>query len=304
MRFRLNDIEAFITVMEAGSFSAAGLRMNLSKSVISKRIGDLERALGAQLLSRSTRGVHATDSGQEFYLRARDLMQQLDDAVESTMENKTRLCGQLKISAPMSFGTMHLGPILFEFLSRHPELELSLHLDDRKTDIEASGFDLAIRITQMKDSTLIARHLTASRRVVCCSPGYAARHGLPDCVEDIVNHRCIGYSNVYSGQLWQFEPAAGSERTRSIPVKAGFVFNNGESMRDAAIAGLGLTLLPRFIVADALRDGRLINATPNDEPTADTIYAMYPQQRYHPRKVRAVIDHLAASFAQTPAWER
>lgn len=303
MRFKLDDIEAFLTVLETGSLSAAGLRLNLSKSVISKRVSDLEKTLGARLLNRSTRGVHATDIGLEFSQRARDILQQLDDAVASTAEDQARLCGQLRLAAPMSFGTMHLGPLLFDFLQQHPDLEMSLTLDDRKNDIEASGVDLAIRITQMKDSTLIARRLALSPRLVCCSPAYASQHGLPANIEDIAHHRCIGYSNVYSGQLWQFVPEAGGSQPRSVPVRSALVFNNGECMRDAAIAGLGLTLLPRFIVADALRDGRLINALPQDEPTPDTIYAMYPQRRYQPRKVRALVEYLEARFAQGGPWD-
>jgi DNA-binding transcriptional LysR family regulator len=303
MRFRLDYIETFIVVMETGSLSAAGLRMDLSKSVISKRISDLENSLSTKLLNRSTRGVHATDKGQEFYVHARGLMQQLDDAVEATFDDNASLCGQLKVAAPMSFGTMHLGPMLFDFLKLHPNLELALTLDDKKIDIEASGFDFAIRITQMKDSTMIARKLAQSRRVVCCSPTYAAAHGLPISLDDLNNHKCIGYTNLYSGQLWQFEAVAGSEQIRSIPLKAHYVFNNGESMRDAAIAGLGLCLIPLFIASEALADGRLIDAMPNEPPTMDTIYAMYPRSRHHPRKVRALIDYLAASFASAPAWE-
>ena len=303
MRFKLDDIEAFIAVMETGSFSAAGLRLDLSKSVISKRVSDLETVLGVRLLNRSTRGAHLTEVGQEFYQRARDIMQQLKDAVESATEDKGRLCGQLRIAAPMSFGTMHLGNLLYRFLQDHPELELLLSLDDRKTDIEASGVDLGIRITQMKDSTLIARKLGMSHRIVCCSPGYAEAYGLPHGIDGLAGHRCIGYSNVYSGQLWQFEPVAGSGQPRAIPVKASLIFNNGECMRDAAIAGLGLTLLPLFIVADALREGRLINAMPGDTPTPDTIYAMYPRRRYQPRKVRAVVEYLEASFARRLPWE-
>ncbi|MFD0949735.1 LysR family transcriptional regulator [Paraperlucidibaca wandonensis] len=303
MRFRLDYIETFITVMEAGSLSAAGLRMDLSKSVISKRISDLENSLNTQLLSRSTRGVHATDKGQEFYARARQLVQQLDDVVEATLDDNASLSGQIKIAAPMSFGTMHLGAMLFDFLKLHPSLELALTLDDKKIDIEGSGFDIAIRVTQMKDSTLIARKLALSKRVVCCSPSYSAMHGLPISVDDLSNHKCIGYTNLYSGQLWQFEPLEQAGQVRSIPLKAHYVFNNGESMRDAAIAGLGLCLIPLFIASEALADGRLINAMPNDSPTVDTIYAMYPQCRHQPRKVRAVIDYLAAKFAGISAWE-
>lgn len=304
MRFRLNDIEAFLMVMETNSVSGAGLRLGLSKSVVSKRLTDLERTLGTQLLRRSTRGIVPTDKGHAFYQRAREFMGHLDSAAESATDDRTELIGEVRIAAPMSFGNMYLGPVLFEFASRHPALNLVMDLDDRKIDIEAGGFDLAIRVTQLKDSALIARKLAPSRRVVVCSPRYAERHGLPRSLDDLADHRCIGYAHLHSGQLWQFEPKRRSGEVRSVITRSAMVLNNGEAMREAAIAGIGISMLPLFIVAPALRDGRLINALPNERPTTDYIYAVYPKPAVQSRKVRVIVDHLRDYLSGPLPWEQ
>jgi len=304
MRYRLNDIEAFLLVIETGSITAAALRLDISKSAVSKRINDLEQALGAQLLHRSTRGVAATDRGQLFYQRARDLVLQLDDAATSAIEDEDNLCGQVRIAAPMTFGRKYLGPMLFGLMQQHPRLDLVVDLDDRKVDVEGGGYDLAIRITQpLKDMSLVARKLGLSRRVVVCSPDYATRHGMPQSLEQLAAHRCIGYAYVHSGQLWQFEAAAPEQPPRTALVTSTLVFNNGEVMCDAAIAGLGVCLLPRFIAADALRDGRLLEVALPDTPLPDIIYALYPGRRFQSRKVRAVLDYLRLQFERPLPWE-
>ncbi len=304
MQIRLDDILAFLQAMETGSISAAAQRMGLSKSVISKRITDLEVVLKVELLHRSTRGVVPTDKGVAFYQRTRSIMQQLDQAAEELIEQDGELCGSLRIAAPMTFGTIYLGPILFAFISRHPRLGLALDLDDRITDLPGEGYDLGVRIGRLHDSSLAARKLAVSRRVVCCSPAYAQRAGLPAMIEELAGHACIGYANVSASHIWQFESAEPGGMPRSLVVRSRIVANNGELIRDAAIAGLGISILPVFIVANALASGQLINALPDACPVADTIYAVYPRNRHLPRKVRAVIDHLVAVFGGDPPWER
>lgn len=304
MQYRLNDILAFLQAMETGSISTAAQRMGLSKSVISKRITDLEVALKVELLHRSTRGVVPTDKGVAFYQRARSIMQQLDQAAAELIEQDDELCGSLRIAAPMTFGTLHLGPILFSFISRYPQLRLALDLDDRITDLPGEGYDLGIRIGRLRDSSLVARKLAVSRRVICCSPEYAQRAGLPVTIEELAGHACVGYANVSPSQIWQFEPIEPGGALRSLIVRSRIVTNNGESMRDAAIAGLGISVLPIFIAAKALASGQLINAMPDACPVADTIYAVYPRNRHLPKKVRAVIDHLVTVFEGDPPWER
>lgn len=170
MRYSFDNITAFVQALETGSISAAALRLNLAKSVVSKRISDLEAELGAALLLRSTRGVTPTDKGVAFHKRAREILPQLDMAADEITDRGDDLCGQLRITASMSFGTTYLGPLLFPFLSGHPRLEVEINLDNRFVDMLNEGYDLAIRIGRLRDSTLVARKLAESRRVVCCNP--------------------------------------------------------------------------------------------------------------------------------------
>lgn len=304
MRYNFDNISAFLQVVESGSISAAALRLNLAKSVVSKRITHLEEQLGVELLYRSTRGVVPTDEGLAFHKRARDIMQQLDTAADELIDRGDCLCGQLRITAPMSFGTLYLGPLLFPLLSKHPRLGVAVNYDDRFADLVGEGYDLAVRIGRLQDSSLIARKLAPSRRIVCCSPDYARRTGLPATLEEIPDHTCIGYANVHSSQIWQFEPDSPGGEIRSLVIRSRIVLNNGEAMRDAAIAGLGLVLLPRFIAAQALVNGQLIPACPDVHPVSDTIHAVYPRTHHVARKVRAVIDHLIAALAGQPPWDR
>jgi DNA-binding transcriptional LysR family regulator len=302
VRYSFDNIAAFVQVVESGSISAAALRLNLAKSVVSKRIADLEAELGVELLHRSTRGITTTDKGIAFHKRAREIMRELDQAADEITDRGDDLCGQLRITAPMSFGTMYLSPMLFQLFARHPRLDVALNLDDRQVDILVEGYDLAIRIARLRDSSLVARKLAISRRVVCCSPKYVERHGLPSTLDDIAQHSCIGYANTHSSQLWQFE-SEGVNEPRSLTIRSRIVANNGEAMRDAAITGLGLAVLPLFIVADSLAKRELINALPHERPVDDTIYALYPHTRHIAQKVRLIIDHLVQALADPP-WER
>lgn len=304
MRHRFDDIATFIQVVEMASISAAARRLNVAKSVVSKRIMNLEEAMGTELLHRSTRRISPTDRGAVFYERARAILHDLQEAVEDVAERDGDLCGPLRITAPMTFGTMHLSPLLFSFLKQHPRLDLSLDLDDAVVDIIGKGYDLAIRIGHLRDSSLIARKLTVSSRVVCCSPDYAKRAKLPTTIEELAAHNCIGYANIPSSELWQFQPAKAGGPIRAIPIKARVIINNGELIRDAACAGLGLAMLPTFLAADLLRQGKLIKAFTAIEPLPYTIYAVYPQSRHPSQKIRAVIDHLVDALDGTPPWER
>jgi DNA-binding transcriptional LysR family regulator len=204
----------------------------------------------------------------------------------------------------MSFGTLYLGPVLAAFARRHSELELALELDDMLVDLAAGGYDMAIRIGRLEDSSLVARKLCRSRRVVCCSPDYARESGMPQRIEDISAHRCIDYCNAPAGRLWQFAPLQPGGKPRSVTVHSRIFANNGEIMRDMALAGLGLAVLPLFIVYQQLQDGTLINAVTAAEPLPDTIYALYPRTRHPSRALRTAIDYLVSVFGEPPLWER
>ncbi len=304
MYHQFNEILAFINVVETGSISSAALRMHLSKSVISQRISKLENRLKVKLFHRSTRGVIVTDPGNIFYQRALVIVQQLDQISEELTEKDNMLCGLLRIAAPMTFGTKYLGPFLFDFMNRHPRLSLSLELNDQITDLSGEGYDLGIRIGRLRDSSLVARKLAVSKRVICCSPAYAQNTGLPSSIEQLTEHSCIGYSNVTSSQIWQFEPKESGNGPQFVVVRSRITTNNGESIRDAAIAGLGIAILPEFIATEALAEGQLIKVLPNTQPVADTIYAIYPKSRYTSNKVRAVVEHLITVFNENTDWKR
>jgi len=304
MHYRLDDIDAFLRVVETGSISTAAVQMNLAKSVVSKRVSDLERALGVVLLDRSTQGATPTDEGHVFHARGRAIMQALDDAANEVVGSDDELTGEMRVNAPVTLGTFYLGSMWASFLQRHPKLEAMIDLDDRVIDMQRGGYDMAIRAGQLQDSSLIARRLCTTRRIVCCSPGYAERAGLPASLEDIANHDCIGYSHVRSGVAWNFEPTRTDGEGRALTVRHRLVANNGEVMRDMAIAGLGLTVQPAFIVAQALVDGRLINAMPDVQPTPVPVHAVYPQTRRSSRKIKAFVAHLQAELGDVPPWER
>lgn len=303
MDYDFGDIRAFLQVVERGGINAAAMRLDVAKSRLSERIARLEGELHAKLLHRSPRGVSLTDAGQRFYERMRDVLARMQQAVDEVSGDERHLTGSLRIAAPMSFGIAYLGPLLYDFLRDHPALDLTLELDDRYVDLLSGGYDLAVRIGRLHDSSLVARPLATSRRVLVCSPGYARRRGVPATIEDIGHHDCICYGNASIAPYWQFVPRAGDKTPRQIVARGRMHLNNGESMRDAAIAGLGIAVLPRFIAAPALRTGKLLELLPGSPPTSDTIYAVYPQTRYVSRGVRALIDMLVAAFEHAAPWD-
>jgi DNA-binding transcriptional LysR family regulator len=308
MRWRFDDLSTFLTVVEAGGISAAARKLNLSKSLISKRVSDLEADLGVQLLQRSTRVVRPTPDGEALIERMGSLVRDMGEAVEQVASGGGRLTGRLRIAVPMTFGTMYLAPILASFAAANPALALAIDLDDRMIDLLRGGYDAAIRIGTLADSSLIQRRLCTVPRLVVCSPAYRTARGLPKDIADLANHACIDYANVHTSQLWQFAPARPGGRPRAVTLASRIVANNGEVMREMAIAGLGLATLPLFICAQALRDGRLIEAMPGVRPAAAAIHAVYPQTPLKSggpsTKVRAFIDHMVTAFADGAPWER
>ncbi len=303
MAVRFDDIAAFAAVAESGSVSGAARRLGVAKSVVSKRVSELERSLGATLLKRTPRSVTLTDRGRTFYERSRAIMAALDEAATQVRDEQGGLRGLIRIAAPLTLGTMYLGGMLWPLLREHAALEVALDLDDRVVDLLGSGYDLGIRIGPLADSSLIARKLADMPRVLCASPEYLARSGQPGSLDDLSRHDCIGYAHLAAGQVWSFQPARGSSESRAVRVKSRFVANNGELMRGAAIAGLGLLLVPEFIVADALRDGSLLRVLPGCRPVPTALHVLYPRDRHGSPRIRAVVDRLAASMRPRPPWE-
>ena len=302
MRWTIDEIRTFLDVMDTGTVSKAADRANLSKSVISKRISDLELALGASLFQRHAGRITPTRTAQELALRLRPTLVEMTQALESAAWGMAGLRGSLSISAPMSFGTLHLGQVLAEFAKLHPELELIVDYDDRVVDLVRGRVDLALRIGQLPDSGLMVRHLCEDPRALCASPAYLSRRGEPKTLEELVQHPAIGYLNVHAAQVWQFLDEQGE--AVSVPMQGRITANNGEAMRDMAVAGLGIALLPRFIAHDALKAGQLVRIAERLTPTPLPISAVWPPAKPMPMKLRAIIDHLAAAFSDRPPWMR
>ena len=304
MNWRFNDILTFIDVVEAGGVTSAAARLNVSKSVISKRISDLEAALRVQLFRRSTGNVKPTEAGQSFYERIVPLIREITGAAEAVSERSESLTGRLRIAAPISFGTNCLGPVIAEFAKRHPELEIVVDYEDRLVNLTQTGYDLGIRMGDLRGSSLKARKLCDCYRIVCCSPDYVANSGLPEGVADLARHDCIDYAQVRGSDWWLFDTKAGNRAPVCVIVRSRIVANTFEAMRDMAIAGLGLALLPEFLAAGPLREGRLVSALPHANSRPYTISAVYPYTNHVSPKVRGFIDHLVASFVAPLPWQR
>lgn len=241
---QFDDVRIFAAAVDAGSFTAAAEKLLLSKQFVSRRIASLEASLGVQLLVRNTRKLTVTESGKEFYAHAQRILEDIARAEQAMARRRTELHGTLRISTPMSFGLRHLSPLISEFLTRHPALQLQVILNDRHVDLVGESFDMALRIGEMPDSTLIAKRLGELRMAVCCSPSYRRQHGLPQTPADLPRHDCL----LYGREARNGWPFTVDGEPRMIDVRGPLLSNNGEIVRDAAIAGLGIALLPRFIV--------------------------------------------------------
>ncbi|AGI23162.1 transcriptional regulator [Pseudomonas sp. ATCC 13867] len=304
MKWRFEDILTFIRVMESGSITAAADRMNLSKSVISKRISDLESALGVELFQRSTRQLKPTESGDAFYERMVPLIHEINLTAESlSAKRESSLRGQLRITTPMSFGDMYLGPVIAEFARRHPNLELAVDYEDRSVDLVQGGYDVGIRISHLRDSSLRARTLCECPRVVVCSPSYIESNGQPRTVAELADHQCIDYAYVHANRLWQFESQAGGGSPISVSTRSRIVINNGGALRDMAIAGLGIASLPIFLAAEGLRKGLLVPVLTGYRQPPYTISAIYPPTHHVSTKVRTFIDYLVELFVPPLPWD-
>ena len=302
MRYTLDEIETFLTVMELGSVTAAAARLNLSKSVVSKRISDLERALQAALFLRNAGRVTPTEAALQLAEQLRPALAALTAATEGVsrgMDGAAPLRGRLSITAPMSFGTLFLGPILARFALAHPELELRIDYDDRTRDLIRDGFDLAVRIGEARDTALIGRTLCTDRMIACASPAYLTRHGRPATPADLAAHRVLSYSHVPDGQLWLFEK---SGKLTPAPVRSRLTLNNGEAMRDFALAGLGLAMLPGFLVAEPVAAGRLEPVLEAHPTRRMPVHALWPPISPMPAKLRTLVDHLAHELAGGRPW--
>ncbi|WP_117194682.1 LysR family transcriptional regulator [Rhizobium terrae] len=295
----LGDLEIYVKVVVTGSMSAAAKSLGLSPAVVSKRIKRLEEQLGTRLLQRTTRQIGLTDAGRGFYDRIANVLTGIEDAERFVSGESTEITGNLRISAPTSFGRMHIAPHLPTFMQAHPSLSIDLTLSDEFTNIIAEGYDVAIRISELKDSSLVARKLVQVRRILCAAPSYIERYGIPETMEELVTHHCL---TAHNGEPWRLESPQGPLVYRP----AGRLnTNSSEVIREAVIAGLGIALRSTWDIGTELKEGRLVRVLPQYEGSRNVaVSAVYPSREHLPSKVRVFIEYLADLYGPVPYWER
>jgi len=296
----LDGMRTFVAVVLEGSFSRAAERLNMSPQLVSKYVAQLETRLGARLINRSTRRLSVTEAGQAYYERCRDVLADIDEMENAVGDAATAARGTLRINAPMTFGTLHLSAAIAEYQRGQPEVSVDLTLDDRVVDIVSEGYDIAIRIGRLRESSLVARNLAPVRLVVCASPDYLEERGVPDTPQDLKDHECLRYTLAPDFNRWQFRE---SDDIHDVQVTGSFLANNGDAIRLAALAGRGLALQPTFIVGDDIRAGRLQRVLQDYELDPMGVYAIYAHRKYLSGKVRTFVDFLGDYFGSTPYWE-
>ena len=298
---KLQAMQLFVRVVDAGSFTAGAEQMGISRALASKQIQSLEDVLGVRLLNRTTRRISLTEPGKNYYARANDILNALAEAEAEAAELQIEPRGRMRVSVPISFAVHHLAPALAEFQKRFPRLELELGLNDRLVDLVDEGFDMAIRISRLADSSLVARRIAPASLMPVASPAYLARAGTPRHPQDLATHNALIYTLTPKPDEWTF--TRGTE-TASVRLSGNLYVNNGDFVLAAAIEGCGIGLLPAFIAFDAIRDGRLLPLLGDWEVPPIGIYAVYPQTRALPAKTRVLIDFLVERFGPQPPWER
>jgi DNA-binding transcriptional LysR family regulator len=294
---RFAELRAFVEVVRTGAFVKVADALNLSKTAVSRQVGDLEKRLGVRLLNRTTRRLSLTDEGQRFHEHARTVLAELEAAEADVMTRARDVTGLLRITAPLSFGILHLASLWPEFRARHPGAMLDVTLGDRVVDLVDEGYDLAIRIARLPDSTLVSRRLAGTRMVLCASPAYLRRHGAPRHPHELAAHATLSYSYWSGGDEWQF---TGPQGAVSVRVQPWMHTNNGDSCREAALAGSGIILQPTFMLAGDLRKNTLVELMPEFRAVELGVYAVYPTRRYLLPRVRAMVDFLAERFREPP----
>lgn len=299
---RIADLALFLRTLDLGSISAGARSLNLSPAVGSQRLKKLEKELGVRLLHRTTRQLTATPEGALLAEQSRSLVDDLEALLSDAGQAALKVTGTLRLTMPSSFGRQYISPILPAFLNRHPKLRLSVDLTDQTTDLVGSGFDLAIRIGELESPNLVARKLIGNRRVLCASPDYLNKFGTPRTVEDLAHHECLLLAgNRESYNVWSFYDER--KGVKSIRVNGRLHCNQGELLRDAALAGHGIARHSVWHIYDDLRAGRLRIVLPNDQIPDTGIYVVMPQRRLVPARVRAFVDFVTEHLGEQPPWE-
>ncbi|NWN90949.1 LysR family transcriptional regulator [Marinobacter adhaerens] len=298
---RIEAMRAFVAVVNEGTFTRAADRLDTSPQLVSKYVSQLEAHLGVRLLNRTTRRTHLTEAGTHYHQRAQQVLADIDDMENQLGNLQTQAQGLLRISAPVSFAIRHMAPLLSEFQKAHPAVGIDLQLNDRKVDILEEGFDIALRIGHLKNSSLIAKRLAPVRLVLCASPDYLKQHGTPQSPEELSHHRYLQYSYMDIGPGHPLQKWLQTQRRKS---DGSMISNNGDVLVESAIAGAGVALQPTFIAGDAIKDGKLQVILPEYEPQPMALYAVYAHRQLLASKVRGFIDFVDGFFGKTPYWDQ
>lgn len=296
---KLYAMGAFVKVVASGSYTEAARRLGLTRSAVSKGIIELETNLGVRLLDRTTRRVTPTEVGLAYYERCLAILAQVEETEDRVSRLHDEPKGVLKINGPLSFGTLYLGRTVAEFMSRYRDLRVELSLTDRFIDPLEEGVDVTLRIGVLKDSSLIARRISSTRMMIVASPAYLKAYGTPKTPVDLASHHCLTYGHTTSMQKWSL---LDGEKISTKTVGSCLASTNGDVLRDAAVAGIGITLLPEFIVGPDIAAGRLRPILQKHAPADLEIHALYAPNRYLAAKSRVFIDFLVQKFGKKPNW--
>ena len=294
------SMRVFTAVVDAGSFAGAADKLDLSRGMATRYVAQLEAHLGVRLLNRTTRKLSLTEAGSDYYQRATQVLGMIEEAETSVAQEASVPRGTLRVTSSVAFGVRHLGWAITEYLQKYPGVHVDVTLNDRMVDLVEEGFDLAIRVTTRIDPGLIARRLTRARVVACASPGYLKRHGTPKSPEELVGHNCISYAYSPMKEDWHFR-RNGVDQT--VPISGNLRGNNGDILVIAAIEGLGVALQPTFLIYEALRQKKLVRILSDWETDDLTVFAVYPNRKFLPPKVRSFIDFIAERFGPEPYWD-
>jgi len=299
---RLRAFEVFAAVVGQGSFTRAADKLDTSPANVTRYVNELEAALGARLLNRTSRRLSLTETGKMLHDRALAILDDVAEAEALASSTSLQPRGRLRINAPLSFGVAHLAPLWPRFMARYPDIALDVDLTDRVVDIVEEGYDLAIRIARGGSASLVGRKLAASHNIVCASPDYLARHGAPQTPAELLGHACIGYTYSATADEWILLDDAG--KSHPVTVRCAMHTNNADTARAAALAGLGIIWQPTFLIGADLRAGRLVRLLPDYHMADIDVMAVYPSRRHVSGKVRVMVDFLAEAFRGTPPWDR
>lgn len=293
---KLETLQAFVAVVEAEGVSSAANQLGIAKSAVSRRLQELESSLKTQLIYRSTRSFSLTPEGSQFYERCVQIIEDLNKAESSITKHSGSLLGTLRVTAPMSFGVLQLAPLIGDFLSTHKDLKLELDLNDRIVDIIAENFDVGIRISRFEDTALIGRKISEITHIAVASPNYLKKMGTPKSPSDLNGHKGLVYSNKDPKDYWQFDSKKPNSKVDVSKISCSLKVNNGDALREASIAGLGIAILPSFIVNKAISDGKLKAILQDYQKSPLYLYALYSSKKNTSAKVIAFVEFLLKNF--------